>query len=415
MDKALQSELQKIEVPQQAVEQAVLQGAKQYRRKQRRKRNCRLSIVSVAVIILCAFTVFRASPQLASGFSKIPFLAPIIEMTQPSYSEKDYTTVVNASVEKDGYTLKVKEIIADYATIRINYTLTSTNDNNPITIDNTRIENKIGLYESNNEFNAKKKQIEGYIRVVMHQPNHANEQINLIVTLEDGKQLTLPLTIKKLAFSKHYAVNKAYMVDGQKILVDEIAFSGITTTIKLSEAKNNSANIFNYNDIQLRNEFGTVITDAGATTLAGDNGESQVIVLTNKPNVHITKNMSLRMADITALPKESSEVTLVRSKNQLKSPKDMPIELKKITANSITIRYKGSKENRMSTLFNAAVEADGTVNYVKESTAHNVDIEGVLQENTYVFDSNFIGDKITLPLVDATNILKGEINIELDD
>ncbi|WP_332646555.1 DUF4179 domain-containing protein [Lysinibacillus sp. 54212] len=425
----LVEELEQIDVPSAALQQAQRNAALEVQNQKRlRRRWIRVAGVA-ALLALCFITSIRISPAFAQAVAKIPGLSVFVEMIAEDKGiediiKNDYATIVGASEEKDGITFSVESVIADETGMMIAYKLTSKHNLENIFLREPKLfqngKDLKPLISHSRSGSDEVFEVEERLEIIFTEETKLNGlDFTLNVTLENNNETTfsIPFTLTKpIAPSKVYSINKETEVDGQKISVKELVISPLRAEIKLAIAEGNTKRILQIGTMKVIDEKGEEWRNIneGITNMGSiESGEFSVFVQSNyfrKP-----EQLTLVLEKIEALPKGEDVIVIDFDKGEIvQQPKDVVLN---VTSSSLTAQYPLSKLNHSQSLIGwELTDQNGNVIAPYQSSFVSGDND-LLEDATYYFDPTEMST-MSQPMIAKINsypsFLQGEGKVVID-
>lgn len=425
-------ELEGIDVPTSALQQAQKKAVLEVQKQKRRNRQWIRVAGVVALLVLCFITSIRISPTFAQAVAKIPGLSVFVEKIAEDKGiediiKNDYATIIGASEEKDGIVFSVESVIADETGMMIAYKLTSEQNLAEIYLGESALlqqgkELEVGISHirtgSEEIF-----EVEEMLQVIFYENTKLNGlDFTLNVTLENDHEtsFSIPFSLTKpLEPSKVYKINKEIAVDGQKIDVKELIISPLRAEVKLEIAEENTQRILQIGSMKLIDEkgeewgnIGNGITGSGSM----DHGEFSVFVQSNyfrKP-----KKLTLVLEKIEALPKGEDVIVIDFDKGKiLQQPKDVVLNVTSL--GSLSAQYPISEPKHLRPLIGELTDQKGNVIDSYQSSSYLTGESDRLVEAAYYFDPTEMS-KMSQPVMAKINSYpsflqgKGKVVIDLE-
>lgn len=266
-----QHELDKIKIPQDALDQAVRQGARKAKQRRSNRRVLWPTLVSVALIVLFV-TSIRVSPAFASAVSQLPGMERIVAYVQGeddrgllSVVQNDYYQALGISQEVNYKTLTIDGVIPDEQGMVVFYTIESA-EGVEFRGEALKIYAEGQNLPSSYTYNNPDAQKAGRFEDTAH--FHYGDPVDVTmrnytfeVQLKDAKETTFSIDFelpKAMKPSKVYTLNHDIEVDGNVLHFKEAIVSPRKVGITLSYDANNPDTIYFIEKMELRDQKGEV-------------------------------------------------------------------------------------------------------------------------------------------------------------
>lgn len=266
-----QHELDKIEIPKNALDQAVIEGARKAKQRRSSRRVLWPTLVSVALIVLFV-TSIRVSPAFASAVSQLPGMERIVAYVQGeddrgllSAVQNDYYQALGISQEVNYKTLTIDGVIPDEQGMVVFYTIESA-DNVKFGRESHKIyANEMNIpssYNYNNPDAQKQGRFEDTVHFHYEDPvDVATVKYTFEVQLKDAKETTFSIDFElpnPMKPSKVYTLNQDIRIDGNTLHFKEAIVSPRNVGITISYDAENPDTIYNIEKMELRDQKGEV-------------------------------------------------------------------------------------------------------------------------------------------------------------
>lgn len=418
--------LEKVEVPEQLVNDAIQQGVLQAKNK-KQKRKKTLWAFSVAAILLLTFvTSIRVSPAFASAISAIPGMDRFVHLVQldkgmKAIVENDYYEPIGKSQIKDNMTLTVDGIIIDETGAEVFYTLEAPHSLEGMGYQVVKVFNdghelvaSVG-YDLPDQETANRI-VDKFSFVFGETEQFTSNKFEIQFDVEQNNKTTpfnVPFTLKKeIKPGKIYTLNETVEIEGQQIKVKKIKIYPLRVAVTLEFNKQNKMKILQFEDMRIEDENGEIWSSI-RNGISG-RGENQ-----NKENTYFLqsnyfkepKELYLKFDKVQALPKKESYLLVDFAKKEiLEQPSHGKIEVLNIGSNTIELKYYPIRENYMYTLFSQGENAKGEIVDIPGQSNHGNDKE---QFSINTLDEKDIINPVRLDFIAYPNYLDGSASIQI--
>ena len=420
----LTEELDAIEIPKEALQQARGKALHQHRLKRRRKRRL-YAVASVAAIVLLLFTTsIRVSPVFAQAVAKIPGFSSIVNMIAydkgiSDIVENNYYEELGVVVTKGDYTLTLQSVVADYSGITIFYNIKSTFNDPEVRITSLGVSQQgipwgvassyISSLVGGTDLRADKVEFRS-----VDELSYDNMSFEFNLHLDDAAEtkFSVPFTLTKpIKQPKVYEVNQTVAVDGQKIHIKQLEISPLRAEIRLVADEQNTMQLLKFRSVRLIDENGE---DWGQTRNMeegfGMSRDGEVSIRMQSNYFRQPQKLTLIMDRIEALPKGSDyfEVDFEQQK-VLYVPSELDIEVQVLPGDKLEVTYPKTVE---SLLVTKIVDREGN-DLTEKMIAANFSREGAYQTAIYTFDFDNEVTPIRLHINSYPLYLDGKVEIDI--
>lgn len=266
-----QHELDKIEIPQNSLNQAVMQGARKAKQRRTTLRVAWPTLVAAALIFLFV-TSIRVSPAFASAVSQLPGMERIVEYVQGeddrgllSAIQNDYYQALGISQEVNYKTLTIDGVIPDEQGMVVFYTIESA-EGVEFRGEALKIyaegQNLPSSYTYNNPDAQKAGRFEDTVHFHYEDPVDVTmRNYTFEVQLKDAKETTFSIDFelpKAMKPSKVYTLNQDIKIDGNTLHFKEAIVSPRKVGVTISYDADNPDSIYFIEKMELRDQKGEV-------------------------------------------------------------------------------------------------------------------------------------------------------------
>ncbi|RDU36745.1 hypothetical protein DRW41_11880 [Neobacillus piezotolerans] len=258
-------------VPEDLLDEAILQGFEKGRREKKRAKQRMRSIFSIAaaaVILISFFASIRLSPAFAGYISELPGFAKLVDLIQGDKGviaalESEYDQEIGVSSTKDGVTFTITRAIADETGLLLFYTIDTVTERKEIIIQDARLKNTDGktFLLGSSSFGMPhyslegEKSFTGTMDFTFQEPLEARS-FNLIVKIEGNEhEIDFKLN-KEISSKKEFILNKTVSIEGQKITFEKVEIYPLRVAIHVKMDPDNSKRILSFDEIRLVDEHG---------------------------------------------------------------------------------------------------------------------------------------------------------------
>lgn len=427
MDNKLKDFLLQLETPHEELAQARKRALVQKQKDVRRRKQWLVTSVALVALCFCLLSI-RLSPTIALAVSKVPGLEAIVQLIHHNRGiedviEQGYNEQVYTTVEQAGIKVTIEEVIADESGMYILYRLMSEKNLNTekhIEIEVLQNGEEIKAVKSYSTFMSEDTyDFSSSIEIVASEEKldytHPNFEVRF--TIED-QVIRVPFTLKnEIKKAKTYLVNKELEVEGQKFTVNEIEISPLRVSIEIAVDPNNEQRILNFNSLELfdeNNEVWSSISNGvvGAGTI--DKNVNKYYLQSNY--FREPKSLTLKIAEIEALPKGQDFIEVNFEKQQVVSIPNLPtFKVTEVYPMQVRAQYKPKNQNHHKQLFGDAFDVMGKQVEFKGSTSSGMG-DGY-HEATVSYELEGIKNPVKIYINSFPNYLKGsaQVKIPLDE
>ncbi|WP_033541377.1 DUF4179 domain-containing protein [Planococcus sp. CAU13] len=426
--------LEKIPLPLEAADGAILQGlerAKREKLKTRANRKRTLwSLAAAALIILTLVTSIRVSPAFANAVASIPGMERFVNLIQydkglEAVFENDYYQPIGESQTVGNATLTIDGVILDESGMNIFYTIESAVDMDDIIINPLDLENQQqippgGISWHQSDFEEGSPRIFKDVLSYKFLESIKFESLDFTLPMEfilngESFNFSIPFTVpENVEPSITYDVQEQVEVEGQKFTVEEVIIHPLRVGIRVSFDPDNTKKILQFEDIRLEDEKGeTWVTIMNGTSASGDIADGEIVYYLQSNYFEAPKELYLRINKMQAVDIEDSYFLVDTDKNLLlHSPKDGRLELIKANRTGIEmILRRDDAPDHTYSLDKNVTDADGEPLDLTSSGISS-GYEGK-QDISISFKDNGYANPVRVDLFAYPNYINGDVKIEL--
>jgi len=362
---------QPIDVPKDKLQQLRMDALRKVKREKTTKRR----IVSVAIVFLCCLSLLfsiRVSPTIANYVSKIPVLEAIVSAVVRDKGIKDivdnhYYEEVNVTQHKEGLSLTLQGVIADYSGFVLYYDADAPFE---LFLDKVQLfqgddEIKCGCsftHNASNQTNISSSVDFGFSEPIAY----TSKDFKAIFHFKDGDKgniaMTIPFTLQNdIAKEKVFTANRTVDVAGQKFTITQIRQSPLKMAVDIEVDKDNTMQILALEDIAVETESGERrgTLRNRSSTYYNANGKFTVYLQSNYFNN--PQELTLMIGAVQAVPKGEDFIEVdFGTQEVLTKPDylDWDIAVEGHSLKTSAKKWDGSESHMF---FTTAQKADGTV------------------------------------------------------
>ncbi|MEC1178166.1 DUF4179 domain-containing protein [Metasolibacillus meyeri] len=421
----LLKQLEQIEVPKPALQQARLLAVKRRQKEKRRRKYTIRSGLVVALFFISFTTSIRLSPQMAEAAAKIPLLAPFVEMITYDKGLEDilannYVEDIVVEIESNGKKFIITSVVADESGLLLAYRFENDEpmkrqvDFTEVKLmqDGEALPTGVTMYFNNVENETI---FENRMDFIFDEKLKLNgNDFELVVQLNDKSKtiFTLPFTLsKQVAHSKKYVLNEQLLIDGQEIYVNSLQISPLRAEVNFTIPETNTKRILDF-DLRLvdetSEEWGTIKNGASGY---GSIRSGTYTSFMQSNYFREPKSLTLIVENVTALEKGRDYIEVDFSKKQvLHVPEELDLTLEIPSETSIYAIYPLATAAHNKSLVSALIDAHGQEWSSIQSTS-KVD-ESKESESTYLFEKGF-ANPVKMYIEHYPLFLNGSAEVEL--
>ncbi len=215
--------------------------------KQRKRSFVMPVIITLAALLILGLSSIRLSPTFAATVAKISLFEPLVTAMMDDKGLEDiakyhYMEEVNAEATKNGYTVKITNMIADETGFIMYYEVNGVKKDGEVMVEHFKKDGKEVEGSMWSEIvNDKKQQYE----FVLNLPLTEQVQWNKVVLEADFKVndtlIKVPFKLKNdIAKTTIYPLDKIITIDGQKIAIKELRVSPLRAVVVTKAASTNT-------------------------------------------------------------------------------------------------------------------------------------------------------------------------------
>ncbi len=428
-------EIEKVETPHDALEEAIQQGfqrAKQVRKSKKHpyiKRSI-WSVALAAVLFIALITSIRVSPAFAHAVASIPGFEKIVAFIQDDKGiegaiHNKYYQELNLSFEKEGVTLTLLGAIADEQEIVIFYSVKGAKENEqfdllmPDLLDLKGNDVAGGVGASSGPYqDFTKPEFEQITKVTFRLNDGVKDNDFIVKAKLNSNQRSIdyeiPLSlVKEKMPTIRYPVNETVSIEGQKMTIEQIEISPLKVGVHIRMDPFNTKEIFSFEDMRLVDEKGEIWTSIanGVTATYKEGNQDQRIYYLQSNYFEQPRQLTLQFNRLQALDKDEAYVIIDTDKGIiLEQPADQGFSIMSSTRRYIYFTLQADEayhSGTFSTIFDAEEkELHSTGGGFSHITEEQVEISVRISEESYV-------NPIKLPLTGYPQWIEGNVKIKI--
>lgn len=436
-----QAALENIEVPELQLDQAIAAGISKGKRKRKKNLLFMRTFASAAILVFAFTAMLRTSETFASFVTSIPGMEKIVELVRydkglTAAVENDFTQKIGVSDEHDGIKITLDSVIVDEQMMVLFYKVETSGEHKEVSIDKfwlTDHEGK-GIEEIAFSYDGWSINPQNKDRLLQatfeFYGNNRPENLKLSMELSEGRTeegepvhkfadtWVLPFSVDKDAFKDKKEiidVNETVEIEGQKVTVEKVSIYPTRIGVTVHFDKENSKQIFAFNDLRLVDKTGEewAAINNGTTARHMDEFTKEFFLQSNffkKP-----EELYLRFNTLRALDKNELEIIVDPEKMEvLKAPSDGRLLKIDREENHLLIAFeRNSKEGPNHVSFDQAVDRNGKEIGDGSSAIRWSGESGLVEILIPYFGEGAAPGPNTLKLNDYPTTIKGEANIRL--
>ncbi|MDU1847916.1 MAG: DUF4179 domain-containing protein [Niallia nealsonii] len=424
----LKEDLEKVKLPLEKADEAILKGFRKGKRDKRVLRKNRKSLIAIAIaaiIVISFVTSIRISPTFANVLSSIPGMEWMIGFVEQDKGlsaiiDNDYYQKVDASETIGDFTLTVDGVIMDESGMNVFYTLKSSKSLTGGKIKQINVINKEEFPEHTQSYsvffpddidNEFQNMVEyHFANSFSFKELKFNFELKAII---DNKEInfSIPFKLKEnIKKSVIYPINQVVEMDNQQFTIEEIIIYPLRIGVKIAFDPTNTKKILGVEDMRLENEAGEVWGSIRNGVTANYLSETEKIFYLQSNYFEKPKDLYLRMNTLMAIDKEEAMVVVDTETNTLiNSPKDGMLKLGKTSKEQVEFYMKSNSEDQLN-LFSTVIDADG-----KEFSIPTTQMTSTENEKRWNlhFENNIYKNPLNLELSAYPNYIEGDVKVEL--
>lgn len=426
--------IEKIEVPENRIEQAIIIGFERGKNTRSNKKTIYYkrgiwSVVVAALLLVTLVTSIRVSPIFANAFASIPGMEKFVEMIRINKGylaaiENDYYQPLGISSEQGGVTLLIEGVIADEQEMVLFHTIEGADKNKDERfwlhiqeLVDSQGRNVAGINSgvSGSEFDLEgdKRGQSARTNIQFKEEVIGNEFILKATVQSDTRSFNfeIPFLLSKEKMpTTRYLINETVTIEGQKITVKQIEISPIKVGIYIEMDPQNTKRIFNFEDLRLVDEKGEIWSSI--TSGIGSVGdEYEKIIYLQSNYFEEPKKLNLMFNKLQALDKEETHLLIDTDSGIIvKQPSDQKFSAVEIRHGYIELLLNGEKEF-ISFPFNTIIDAKGNEHFFSDSGY--LISENRPNEIRLNFSKEPLANPIKLPLSGYPQWIEGNVKIKV--
>lgn len=418
--------LEQVIVPEQLVNDAILQGLFQAKARKRKRKKTLWAFSVAAILILTFVTSIRVSPTFASAISTIPGMERFVYLIQfdkgiEAIVENDYYESIGITQVKNNISFTVDGIIIDETGAEIFYTLEA-----PHSLDNMDYEH-IKLFNDEHELVASSsydlpdqetanRKVDQFSLVFVEPEQFKSNNFEVQFEVKQANKTILfkvPITLKnEIKAGKVYTLNETVEIDGQQIRLKEIKVYPLRVSVTLEFNEQNEMKILQFEDMRIEDEKGEVWSSIqNGITGFGENRHKVNTYFLQSNYFKEPKELYLKFDKVQALPKAESYLLVDFAKKEiLEQPSDGKMEVVNVGGNTIELKYQPIRENHTYSLFSQGENAKGEIVDIGMQANWGDEEE---QHAEITIDAKDIINPVKIDFIAYPNYLDGSVSIQV--
>ncbi|MGE7923381.1 DUF4179 domain-containing protein [Viridibacillus arvi] len=427
----MQKDLEKLSIPEDELTQAIQQGMQiaktSKHRKKRSFKRIAWSISIAALLFITLVTSIRVSPAFAKTVASIPGLERLVDLIQydkglQAIVDNKYYEAIGVSQTKDNIKFTIDGVIVDESGMVIFYTTESPTKLSSGDYGMIEIFHNGKSLEGSTEYGYpdqenKKYRTDKIIFTFAEQQKYISKEFELKLNLrnEQKTSFSIPFTLNKdIQKGKVFTINKEIIMDGQKIVIEDIILYPLRVAVNISFDQRNTMKILNFEDIRIEDERGEDWSSIrnGISSFGGDDDYQRTFFLQsnffNQP-----ENLFLKFDKVQALPKEEAYMIVdLDKKKVLKRSYQNKVVVTNISDHSIKVKMKVKNGDKRF----------GLIYEVKDAKNKRLDMPSIAtwfdeENNEANWEVELKPQKLVNPVKvyfsDYPNYLKGSTSIQI--
>ncbi|MGF2615531.1 DUF4179 domain-containing protein [Rossellomorea aquimaris] len=429
----LKKKLNERKYPELAIDEAIKMGIQKAKRSKKSGHLWKAGIAAAVILLTVFISSLRVSEAFADYVRNIPGMEQIVELVRQdkglvSIIENDYVQEVNSSVTHKGITITLNSFVADQEQLVLFYKVES--DSTPF--EDLQVEKIMVKEESGDEVPFESLGIDSLDteKSNMYQSNYGlkeslnNEEYTLVMNLRNGGEVfsetwEIPFSVdkKKIGKTREKHLNKEYLVEGQKVLVEKLEVSPSRTKVQMKFPAENDKRIFDIEDLRIVDENGeTWSRISNGLTASGDFEEKTYYLQSNyfeKPD-----ELYLVFSKVRALEKDKLKVKVDTGELKIIQAPDerlAKVEYEEIFDETGALLFSWDKRyeqaDHMSPI-QSYTGADGEVHELKSQYHEGGGVDRMPRFG-FPYDRSESSGVITFELQDYPSWIEGDVKIPL--
>ncbi|WP_040228430.1 DUF4179 domain-containing protein [Bhargavaea cecembensis] len=428
-------ELNQLQIPEEALTQAIRAGLSEAERRARRRsqrvRKSLLSAAAVALLLIAFVTSVRVLPAFANAVASLPGMSVIVDMIRHDKGmraiiDNEYYEDVQASDSHGGVTVTLNGVIVDQSGMVISYTVDSAAPLKDPLFETPEIYADGKLIEPqgiawNDPVTSNSRSSEQSINYHFADPlpiNTKNFELKMQIRDGDTYDFRVPFEIQKpIAQGKVHELNRTVTIEGQKIIVKSVTIHPLRVEVAVDFDEANTMDILQFEDMRIENGKGETwssITD-GMTATEDEDGTQIYFLQSNyfeQPDL-----MIFRMNKMQAIDKDEQFIVDTGTGEVIQTPSDGKLEVTAAVPLRIETKLRTDGEFGYGYLKSAADANGKAIDLSSAGLWYSHDEEGEDRRYTYndlnFTDANY-ANPVTVSFFAYPNYIKGDVTLRLE-
>lgn len=415
--------LKNVTVPSEKLHYARMEGLKRGRKRKVRLRRFRSTVAATAVLMILFVSVVRLSPGAASVISELPGMAPLVNLIEWDKGMEDvvknnYFEELNIVQEKDGLRLTILGVTADEHNMAISYRMEADFDIQDLDIESFNLLNggkEIRGTMTYGWFGEESRtSVEEVIRINSVEPiEYKEDKFTLQMEMKNSENTSfeVPFQLKKpIAKTKHFTIDEAVEIDGQRIFVKDIRMTPLSTRIRLEADPKNSMQILQV-PIEIHDENGEGwMGFTNGVTSTGTLRDGEIHVYLESSYFRSPAQLTLSFANVEALPKGKDTMKVDFNRGEILSAPELDDVEFEVIENQIHVKVTNHPDFR-SDVLGEAVDAEGNT-VAEDSSSFRTDSASSFIEHSYNVGNS--KNPVEIEIFSIPNYLSGEAELNID-
>jgi hypothetical protein len=430
------NEIEQVKIADDLLEEAIKQGFQRAKNTQVERRR-RLyvkrgiwSIIVAAILFITLVTSIRVSPAMANAVASIPGMEKFVDFIRDdkglaSAIENEYYQELNISTEKDGVTLKLDGVLADEQEMVIFYTIKGAEKNErfelglpDITDSRGRDVMMTGGAEPGADYDVIGSEQTAKVNIRFKDDIPINEYEFIFKATAKSTQrsigFNIPFVVDKVKMpTTRYPLNETILIEGQKIIIQQIEISPLKVAIHVSEDPENTKKIFGFEDLRL-------VDEKGETWTSINNGITSSGALDDEVNIYYLqsnyfeepKALYLQFSKLMAMDKDEAFL-LIDTDNEkiLQQPEDKRFSNLTVNGKFIDIDLLGAEGYHHDPFLEIIDANEKELHSVSGSFSRKED-DGIISLGVELPDTDF-ESPLKFPLAGYPSYIEGNVKVKI--
>ncbi|MEK5333738.1 DUF4179 domain-containing protein [Lysinibacillus sp. FSL W8-0992] len=361
-----------IDVPKDKLHQIRIDTFRKVKREKRKKKR----IVSVAIVFLCCLSLLfsiRVSPTIASYVAKIPGLEAIVLAVGRDKGIKDivdnhYYEEINVTQNKDGLSLTLQGVIADYSGFVLYYDADAPFELFLEKVQLFQGEDEIECgcsftHNASNQTNISSSVDFSFLEPIAYTSKDFKAVFHFNDKDKGNIEITIPFSLQnEIAQEKVFNANRTVDVQGQKLTIKQIRRSPLKLALDIEVDEENTMQIIALEDIAVVTESGERReTDRNRSSIYRNNSNGKFTVYLQSNYFDDSESLKLIIGAVQAVPKGEDFIEVDFATQKIISKPDYLDWDISVEQQSLKTAAKKWDNRERHMFFVSALKADGTV------------------------------------------------------